>query len=121
MGIDALAAATKLLELGHVRSCVSRSYYAGYCAATGALATRGLAFARGWGNPGHDRVPDLILHNTDLPQTARFQLNKALRRLRKLREDADYRPTASLDRADALGCLRDAAFVMRTLGAGSHE
>jgi uncharacterized protein (UPF0332 family) len=117
LSLDCLQAAQKLLEAEHLRSSISRSYYAAYCAVTSELVARGVAFAHGWDNPAHDQLPDLILHNTALPRNARYELNKAIRRLRRAREDADYRPGVSLVRSDAINCLRDALFVMRILGA----
>jgi hypothetical protein len=74
-----------------------------------------VTFPHGWHNPAHDQLPDLVLHNTTLPRNARYEINKALRRLRRAREDADYRPAAPLERRDALRLIRDASFVVQTL------
>jgi hypothetical protein len=77
-------------------------------------------FAHGWQNPGHDQLPDLVLHNTTWPRNTRYQINKALRRLRRTREDADYRPGAAVERRDAIACIRDASFVLQTLGVNDE-
>ena len=111
-----MKAATKLLNEEHLRSCVSRAYYSAYCAVAGELIKQGVTFSRGWNNPAHDQLPELILHNTNLPCNLRFQLNKALRRLRRGREDADYRPHVPVERPDAIRFLHDAGFVVRALG-----
>ena len=113
MSRDCRNAARKLLDEDHLRSSISRSYYAAYCAVTSMLMARHMRFPYSWHNPAHNQLPDLILHNTTLPFRVRYEINKALRRLRKLREDADYRPGASLERVDAIHALRDATFILR--------
>jgi uncharacterized protein (UPF0332 family) len=117
---DSLRAARKLLHDGHLRSSVSRSYYAAYCAVTAEFVKRGIQFAHGWNNPAHDQLPELVLHNTTLPRNARYQINKALRRLRKAREDADYRPGTTIERPDALRLFHDAHLVAQTLGVNDE-
>jgi hypothetical protein len=42
-------------------------------------------------------------------------LNQALRRLRMARENADYRPGATVDRREAQICVLDAVYVLRAL------
>ena len=121
MSGDCLSAARKLLDEGYLRSSVNRSYYAAYCAVTRVLVARNVSFPHGWNNPAHNQLPALILHHTVLPFNRRYEVNKALRRLRKWREDADYRPGASLERGDAINSLRDAVFVVRTLGVQQNE
>jgi uncharacterized protein (UPF0332 family) len=116
MSRDSLRAAKLLLSEGILRSSISRSYYAAYCAVTGDLDARGLSFAHGWQNPAHDQLPELVLHNTTWPRARRYQVNKALRRLRSAREDADYRPGAAIERRAAVDLVRDADFVAQTLG-----
>src|SRR5689334_2779388 len=76
----------------YLRSCVSRTYYAAYCAATSLLVERDLSFARGWNNPPHEQVPDLIRDNTDISLSRKRRIRKNLSTLRTAREDADYRP-----------------------------
>lgn len=111
MSLDCLRAAQQLYREGRLRSSVNRSYYAAYCALASELVGRGIRFAHGWHNPGHDQLPDLMLNNTSLPRDSRYRLNKAIRILRMAREDADYRPNVSVDRALALDCLRIALRV----------
>ena len=116
MSQDSLQAAQKLLFEGHLRSSISRSYYVAYCAVTGELVKRGVDFPSGWNNPAHDQLPELVLNNTRLPRNSRYQINKALRRLRKARENADDRPSASLEHSDALRMFHDAHLIARVLG-----
>jgi uncharacterized protein (UPF0332 family) len=115
LSLDSLEAAQKLLAAGHWRSSVSRSYYSAYCALADQLTRRGVLFARGWRNPSHDQLPNLIQHSLPLPANARRQLARAIRRLRTVREDADYRPRTTVDRSLALACVQDAIFVMQAL------
>src|SRR5207245_3193453 len=98
------------------RSSVSRSYYAAYCTVTDALAARSTSFAHGWGNPPHEHLLDYIDNNLRLSAAVRSRLRKAMRILRRAREDADYRPGLTVERPLALECLRLARFVMETLG-----
>ena len=107
--------AQQLLETEQIRSCISRSYYAAYCAVTDLLVSRNVQFPRGWNNPAHEQLPDLVLNNSGLPRATRFEVNKVLRRLSRQREDADYRPHAVLVLRDAVKAVRDAQFILRTL------
>jgi uncharacterized protein (UPF0332 family) len=110
LSAEALAAARALLDRGYFRSCVTRAYYAVYAAATSELtAMKGVAFPFGWGNPSHQQLPGLIRSRlTQHSERNRRELVKAIRRLRMAREDADYRPGASVDRTLALNVVRDA-------------
>jgi hypothetical protein len=73
-----------------------------------------------WGNPPHEQLADYISNNLPLSAAIRSRLRKAMRILRRAREDADYRPGLTVGRSLALECLRLARFVMETLGV-SHE
>ena len=115
LSFDCLKAAKKLLDEGLFRRSVSSSYYSAYSAVTSALVAKNVVFACGWNNPAHDQVPELILNNMGLPRKTRFQLNKAIRRLRIERENADYRPKATLDRNNALNCIHDASLILGIL------
>jgi len=95
---------------------VNRAYYAAYCAIAGELVARGLSFAHGWNNPTHDQLPQMVSSNLPLAAGTRRGINRRIRILRGLREDADYRPAAAVDRADARDCLQQAAWVLRALG-----
>jgi uncharacterized protein (UPF0332 family) len=118
MSRDSPRAANLLLDQGHLRSSISRAYYAAYCAIAGELASIGVSFARGWNNPTHDQLPALVAHNLSLPLATRRRINHSIRFLRGLREDADYRPGAAIKRADAIDCLQRAGWIMSTLEIG---
>jgi uncharacterized protein (UPF0332 family) len=115
MSHDSFRAAQKLLAEGHLRSSVSRSYYAAYAVVSGELVRRGLTFAHGWNNPSHEQVAALIRNGLALPLNLRYQLNRAIRRLRIVREDADYRPGTTVDRRTALAAIHDANLIRQTL------
>lgn len=115
MSLDCLEAAKELFAESRLRSCVSRAYYAVYCAVAGEITMRKVKFPFGWKNPGHKQLPDLVLHKSGLPYQQRLIINKAVRRLRKAREDADYRPSTTLSRSEALKYLHDARLVVRQL------
>jgi uncharacterized protein (UPF0332 family) len=116
MSRESLASAKLLAAEGRLRNSVSRAYYAAYAAVAGELAARGMSFAHGWNNPGHEQLPSLISHTMALPQDVRRRLSKLIRVLRHAREDADYRPGIAIDRTLALNCLRDAIAILRDLG-----
>jgi hypothetical protein len=61
-------------------------------------------------------MPDLVAHNLPLARGTRRRMSHGIRRLRGLREDADYRPGISISRAAALECLRLSAWVMNVWG-----
>ncbi len=113
---DCLRSAKVLLDNGLLRRSISSAYYAAYCAVTSHLVAHGVDFAHGWNNPAHEQLPNLVLNNTTLPRNTRYQINKAIRRLRMAREDADYRPAVIIDRRRALDCLHDAGDVLQLLG-----
>jgi uncharacterized protein (UPF0332 family) len=113
---DSLEAAKTLVSEGRLRSSISRSYYAAYCALTSDLVTRGIRFTHGWNNPAHQQLPDLAARNLVLPPSARRRVTKLIRLLRYAREDAVYRPGITVDRTLALNCLRDAIALMQDLG-----
>lgn len=108
-------AAQSLLETEQVRSCISRSYYAAHCAVTHLFVSRGVHFPRGWNNPAHEQLPALVTNYGGLARGSRYEINKVLRRLRTLREDADYRPHVVLTLKQAVAALRDAKFILTTL------
>jgi hypothetical protein len=119
LSLDCRRAAMHLADAQHWRSSISRSYYAAYCAVAGALAVhaRNLQYRHGWHNPDHNDIPRYIRNNlTHLEETRRWELSKNMRFLRKAREDADYRPGATVDEALTRSALRVAYAVLRTLG-----
>jgi uncharacterized protein (UPF0332 family) len=110
---ESLRAARVLVGEEYYRSSISGAYYAAYCAVAGELVARGISFPHGWNNPAHDQIPEMVAHNLPLERGTRRRVSHGIRRLRGLREDADYRPGVSISRADALECLRLSAWVMK--------
>jgi uncharacterized protein (UPF0332 family) len=108
-------AAKRLLADELWRRSISASYYAAYSAITAKLVEAKVTFARGWNNPAHEQLPDLILNHIRASQGTRREMRKAIRRLRMAREDSDYRPGITIDRHRALDCLHDAADIVRWL------
>jgi uncharacterized protein (UPF0332 family) len=115
MSLDALEAAQALLEAGHTRSSISRAYYAAYCGLAEELSRRRVRFARGWNNPAHEQLPELIRNGLTLPVDVRRRMNRAMRRLRTSRENADYRPGVTVDRSDAVAAIHDATSILEAL------
>ena len=115
MSLECLQVAKRSLDDGYLRRSVSSSYYAAYSAVTGVLVARRVAFAHGWNNPAHEQVPDLVLHNLSLPRNTRYEINKALRRLRMERENADYRPRIEITPSTAVNSVRDALTIINLL------
>ena len=115
LSLDCLRAAKILANAGHWRSSVNRSYYAAYSAVTSRLVERSASFAHGWNNPGHEQLPNLILHNLTLPMNTRRRLKQLILFLRDARENADYRPGQTIDKDKAFVCLRNAEAVLRDL------
>ena len=112
-----IISAKYLFQLGDFRGSVNRAYYAAYHAGTAVTVSHGNDFARGWGNPTHDQLPDLIRNNGDLPVAVRKQVSQLLRSLRVQRENADYRPGLTVDRQEAQNCLHRAEAVLDLLEA----
>jgi Uncharacterized conserved protein related to C-terminal domain of eukaryotic chaperone, SACSIN len=115
MSIDCRDAAKDLLAANRYRSSISRSYYAAYCAVTGAL--EGVVdFAHAGNNPAHEVLANLILNNLyDTPERTRRDLRQAVSRLWKVRVEADYIPSAYIDRSIAVNAFRDANRVLLAL------
>ena len=77
---------------------------------------RGVRFGRGWHNPPHEHLLNLMTHNLTLPQDVRRRLRRRMRTLRHAREDADYRPSITVNRAMALHGLRETIVVLQDVG-----
>ena len=121
MSLDSRAAGKELLVAERFRSSISRAYYAAYCAVTGVLVP-GVTFGHGGNNPAHGDLPNLILSNLGgLPEGKRRLVRQALLRLWKQRIDADYVPSALIDRNMALNALRDANRALTELGVEEDE
>lgn len=110
-------AAEELNNIAKHRACVNRCYYAAYQTVTAVCIAHGDAthFPPDWNNPTHEQLPGLVLNNGDLPQSERRKIARLLRSLRVAREDADYRPGHTVDKATALDSLRDMLAVRRLL------
>jgi uncharacterized protein (UPF0332 family) len=108
---DNEAAARLLLENEYFRPSVSRAYYAVYCALTAELVALKVRFGRGWNNPPHEQLLRVVERHLKLPTWKVRLLKTALRRLRIAREDAEYRPRATVDSTKARDCLRDAGLI----------
>jgi uncharacterized protein (UPF0332 family) len=120
LSLECLRAAKMLAGEGYWRSSVSRSYYATYCAVTSDLVARGVRFGRGWHHPPHAHLRHLLTHHLTLSPDVRRRLSRRMRTLRQAREDADYRPGITVNRALALNCLRDAIVVLPQV-SGEHK
>ena len=115
MSRDCLKSAKNLFDAGLYRRSISSSYYAAYSAITAHFVAKGVTFAHGWNNPAHDQIANLIIHRLDSPRPMRFRLRKIILILRGARENADYRPNASIQQAYALECLRLATRTIQIL------
>ena len=112
---DSLQAAETLLQDGRYRSCVSRAYYAAYCAATHEIVQKLTTFSYGRNNPSHELLPTYIQNNLTISRTKKDAVDTYIRLLRFYREDADYRPQATVDQLTARECVRAAAEVQQQL------
>lgn len=98
----------------HYRSSVSRSYYAAYCAVVDRLPARA-TFAHGRANPGHDECIKLVMNIGAVDPAIRREIYRRLRILYKARTDADYRPSRTVERSEAIDALRDARAIIDRL------
>ena len=129
MSLERRRAAKCLLEAGFYRDSVSRSYYAAYCAATGAVIEQAALFCgkkshHGFRSPSHEHLPDLIMNVRRVPVTNRRIIKRLLRNLRHSREDADYRPYVTIPRDMVLSCIHNAISVQTLLEVredGTHS
>lgn len=113
MSEGALRGAEILLREGDYRGCVSRAYYAAYCAATSEIVKKLTTFPHGWKNPTHEKVPVYVQNNLTIAQCKKDTLSTLIKTLRLFREDADYRPHIAVDEQIARDCIRDAAAVQQ--------
>ena len=65
---DSLQAAETLLQDGRYQSCISRAYYAAYCAATHEIIQKLTTFSHGRNNPTHELLPNYIQNNLTIPR-----------------------------------------------------
>jgi len=112
IAIDNFKSAQKLRDLGYLRGCVNRAYYAAFSAVTFALGA-GPAYRPGRQTPDHKLVTVLLeQHVQSLPRWQLSAVKAAVRRLYSVRIDADYPSNARIDRAIACGALRDCRVVL---------
>ena len=116
---DSLQAAEELLQEGHYRSCISRAYYAAYCAVTHEVIQKLTTFSYSRNNPWHELLPNYIQSNLTISRTKKDAVDTYVRLLRYYREDADYRPQTTIDELTARECVRAAAEVQQQLW-GTH-
>ena len=112
---DSLSAAQVLLREGHIRSDISRAYYAAYCAATNEIVKIPTTFSYGRNNPTHEKVPMYITRNLQISQVKKDNIIALINILRLFREDADYRPNVLVDDQSARDCIRDAVSIQQEL------
>ncbi len=115
MSEDSLLAAEALLQEGRYRSCISRAYYASYCAATHEIVQKLKTFSYGRSNPSHELLPAYVQNNLTISRTKKDAVDTYVRLLRLYREDADYRPQVTVDELTARDCVRAAAEVQQQL------
>ena len=110
---DALLAARELLQSNRLRSSASRAYYAAYSAVAQPMTRQRVAFPYGWNNPSHEQLVRWLSNNRKWSLNRRRLLTRALGRLRKARENADYRPGVSFTRTDVIRLLKEATAVLQ--------
>jgi len=117
LSTDARHAAQVLFRAGHPRSCVSRAYFAAYCALVSRLPS-GVPLPRGRRNPPHNQLLRLVRHEPAFgpSQSDRRALRTDLHYLRELRNSADYRPGMSLTQAEARNALSVCHAICRRMG-----
>jgi len=114
-----LRAAEVLFREGEYRSCISRAYYAAYCAATEEIVKKLTTFPNAWNNPPHIKMPVYVQNNLTLPQANKTAIVNLIDGLPLMRENADYRPQTTVTAQDAQDCLRDATAVQWELWGGT--
>lgn len=114
-----LRAAEVLFRAGEYRSCVSRAYYAAYCAATEEIVKKLTTFPNAWNNPPHVKVPVYVQNNLTITPATKQRIISRINILRLYRENADYRPQIAVSEQVARNCIRAAAAIQRDLWGGT--
>lgn len=114
-----LRAAEILFREGEYRSCISRAYYAAYCAATEEIVKKLTTFPNAWNNPPHIKVSVYIQNNLTLAPTKKQRIIRRINILRLYRENADYRPQTTISEQVARNCIRAAATIQRDFWGGT--
>ncbi len=114
IALEQKAAASRLIVPDRVypRAACSRAYYAVY-ALIASLAPPGMTFPRGWNNPSHDQLPEII---RALGRTDRATVLEILSRLRDSRVAADYGVGQSVSAVTAKERVRDCSELFVRLG-----
>jgi uncharacterized protein (UPF0332 family) len=107
--------AKQLHTAGHARGTVSRTYYALYAGVTSKVIGRA-SFHFGWRNPHHSQLPKLVDQIRGVRGSERSELRKGIKRLYRLRLQADYDPEALIDSQVAKEALRVALPCFAILG-----
>ncbi|MEM6562705.1 MAG: HEPN domain-containing protein [Planctomycetota bacterium] len=87
------------------RSCVSRAYFAVFCAVAGAAEARGVQMPAKREGPSHANVDHLIQRNLGLSAPIARDLSSLAKTLYRQRVIADYFPSRHCLRADAQNAL----------------
>ena len=108
------AAANRLIVPDRVfpRAACSRAYYAAY-ALLASLAPSGMTFPKGWNNPSHDQLPEIV---RSLNRSDRSDIIEIVNRLRDSRIAADYGVRQSVTAVMARERVRDCAELFQRLG-----
>lgn len=94
---------------------MSRLYYALYSGAT-AKVVRRAPFAYGRDNPHHSQLPNLVNQMRGLTGSERDQVRKAIKRLFRMRVQADYDAQAVVDMTFVKEAFRVALPCLDILG-----
>lgn len=111
---DSLDAARVLLRRGHIRSCISRAYYAAFCAAH-ALAVRANQTPPARGNWGHEEIGE-VFHAVTASAAGRavgMHHAQMLGSLLARRRTADYKPKIRMLEDEARLALRESGRVVQ--------
>jgi uncharacterized protein (UPF0332 family) len=116
-GRDSLLAAQLLEKHGHIRSCLSRAYYASYHASTAILIySKQLppVEREAW---SHSATPDLVrnLPASIWQRDTRNRIAQDLSRLYDLRILADYNFDNKIDSSVVDRALKSASYIVRTI------
>lgn len=108
------AAAQRLIVPDRIypREACSRAYYAVY-ALLASLAPPGMAFPRGWRNPSHEQLSEIV---RSLQRTDGSSILEAVERLRTARVVADYGVGSSVTSTMARQCVRECRELFALLG-----
>lgn len=111
---DNAAAARSLFERGHLRSCISRAYYAAFCAAH-ALAVKARHTPPIRGNWGHEEIGSVlqVVAATMAGRSVAAYQAQLFDALLSMRRAADYKPKIGVSGHDARIALRDCGRVVR--------